>query len=131
MDHHTFPYFYVYLPILQVLKFKGKIVICGNNARVYRKNSCFIGNCKIQNNKYRGIDRTREMVRMRDNQTCQECKKVWIEGNRKYDVHHLNGLCGKRSRKYDKVSEMDGLITLCHKCHYNRFDHSMKSYKQV
>lgn len=87
--------------------------------------------CKIQNNKYRGIDRTREMVRMRDNQTCQECKKVWIEGNRKYDVHHLNGLCGKRSRKYDKVSEMDGLITLCHKCHYNRFDHSMKSYKQV
>ncbi len=75
---------------------------------------------------YQGIDFTREKVRIRDNQICQECGKKWIEGQRKFDIHHLNGLCGKKTHKYDKVSEMGGLLTLCHKCHYNRPDHSMR-----
>lgn len=43
---------------------------------------------------------------------------------RRFDIHHLNGLCGKRSLKYDKVDAMPGLITLCHKCHFNRHDWS-------
>lgn len=70
-----------------------------------------------------GTDRTREKVRVRDKYMCQDCGKKWIEGNRRFDVHHLNGLCGKKSKKYDKISDMGGLITLCHKCHFNRPEH--------
>ena len=70
-----------------------------------------------------GRDLIREKVRRRDKHTCQDCKKVWGRGMRRFDIHHLNGLCGKKSRKYDRVSEMDNLITLCHKCHFNRPEH--------
>lgn len=73
-----------------------------------------------------GRDRTRYLVRKRDNFTCLDCGKKWNDG-RHFDVHHISGLCGKKSRSYDKVSEMDGLITLCHKCHYNRPEHRCKS----
>lgn len=66
-----------------------------------------------------GRDLTREAVRRRDNWTCQICFKVWEEGKRRFDVHHLNGECGKKSRKYDNVYSGEGLITLCHKCHLN------------
>lgn len=66
---------------------------------------------------FQGKDRTRELVRIRDNRTCQNCKRVWQDGERRFDVHHLNGVCGKKSNKYDSVSEMDGLITYCHRCH--------------
>lgn len=69
---------------------------------------------------------TRKRVRERDNHTCFDCKKVWTEG-RNFDVHHLNGFCGKKSKGYDKISEMGGLITLCHKCHFNRPEHKVKS----
>lgn len=73
-----------------------------------------------------GRERTRELRRIRDNHTCQnpECAKVWEPGQRRFDIHHLNGICGKRSRSYDAVSELDGLITLCHDCHFKRDDHS-------
>ena len=80
--------------------------------------------CKGFFYKYTGISRTRELARIRDKQSCQDCKKVWMEGQRKFDIHHLNGLCGKRSQSYDKVTDMEGLITLCHKCHFNRTDHT-------
>jgi hypothetical protein len=72
---------------------------------------------------FTGRDRTREKVRERDNRICQDCGKKWESGKRRFDVHHLNGLCGKKSLSYDKMSEMEGLITLCHKCHYNRPEH--------
>lgn len=75
----------------------------------------------------KGRERVRELVRARDNYTCQSCKKVWVKGSRRFDVHHLKGLCGKKSRGYDRVSEMGGLITLCHKCHYDRHDFSQNS----
>lgn len=78
------------------------------------------------NNELQGKDRTREIVRRRDNWTCQDCGKKWVLGQRRFDVHHLNGLCGKKSLKYDKISEIDGLITLCHKCHFNRPEHKSK-----
>ena len=73
-----------------------------------------------------GTSRTREMVRVRDNHTCQMCGKKWVVGKRRFDVHHLNGLCGKKSKKYDKISEINGLITLCHKCHYTHPEHSSR-----
>lgn len=82
--------------------------------------------CRINKKKRGGRDRTRDMVRARDNHQCQDCGKGWNEGMRRFDVHHLNGLCGKKSMQYDRVSEMDGLITLCHKCHFNRPEHKTK-----
>jgi len=67
-----------------------------------------------------GTDFVREIVRIRDKHTCQECGKIWQKGERRFDVHHLNGMCGKKSRSYDCVTEIQGLITLCHKCHLNQ-----------
>jgi len=71
---------------------------------------------------FTGRDRTRELVRIRDNHTCQKCNTVWIQGTRRFDIHHLNNACGKRSISYDRIGEIPGLITLCHKCHMN-LDH--------
>src|SRR3990167_1449568 len=93
-----------------------KYCSCGKIAKIIYCPSCN----KIKLHTGRG--RTRELVRIRDNHTCQNCGKKWIEKTRRFDVHHLNGLCGKKSRSYDKISEMDKLITLCHKCHYHRHD---------
>ena len=80
---------------------------------------------------YEGRGRTRMLVRLRDEFTCQVCKSIrtpeMIVGKiRLYDIHHLNGMCGKKSRGYDRLSEMDGLITLCHRCHFNHPEHSQK-----
>lgn len=72
--------------------------------------------------KFSGREYVREVVRIRDKRTCQSCGKKWMDGQRRFDVHHLNNLCGLKSRSYDRLSDIDGLITLCHKCHYNRHD---------
>lgn len=66
-----------------------------------------------------GLDFVREMVRIRDNHTCQKCFKVWIKGQRRFDVHHLD--IKQESVKdinYDR-NNMDKMITYCHKCHLN------------
>ena len=65
--------------------------------------------------------RTRELARIRDKHTCQnkECGKEWKLGERSFDIHHLNGDCGKKSRSYDRLDSLGNLITLCHKCHMN------------
>jgi hypothetical protein len=80
---------------------------------------------------FSGRERTREYVRRRDNYTCQMCNKKWNEKFRRFDVHHLNGFCGKKSRSYDKMSEIDGLITLCHRCHFNHPEHTIKRKKSI
>ena len=94
--------------------------------RTYKHNAFWDARPKWQN---AGRERTRELVRHRDNYTCQNCLAKWVEGKRRFDIHHLNGLCGKLSRKYDPVSDLSGLITLCRKCHFNHPQHS-KTYKQ-
>lgn len=71
-----------------------------------------------------GRDIVREKVRVRDNWTCQSCLKKWEPGTRRFDVHHLNGLCGKKSKLYDRKEDMGTLITLCHRCHFNHPEHS-------
>lgn len=65
-----------------------------------------------------GRDYVRELVRQRDGRTCQMCGKRWKEGMRRFDIHHIYE-CGTKSRAYDRVEDMDGLITYCHKCHLN------------
>lgn len=67
-----------------------------------------------------GRDRTRELVRKRDNHQCQDCGEKWIKSKRKLDVHHLFDKNGSKSLKYDKVSTLHELITLCHRCHMKR-----------
>lgn len=64
-----------------------------------------------------------ELVRSRDNHTCQICGKKWQEGQRRFDVHHTDeALDGKNRFKgileYNRKN-FDKLITLCHKCHLN------------
>ena len=74
-----------------------------------------------------GRDYTRELARVRDSHTCQKCGRLWNpkKDKKRLDVHHLNGLCGKLTKKADSVRNLDGLITLCHKCHYNHHEFSM------
>jgi|TARA_R100001530_G_scaffold21901_1_gene17957 hypothetical protein len=101
------------------------------HSEVFKK-QCFCKKQIIYTGKYckdckptkKGIDRTRGLVRIRDNFTCQMCGKKHIKGERAFDVHHLKGECGKKSRTYDRISEIDNLITLCHPCHYKHPDFS-------
>lgn len=65
-----------------------------------------------------GRDYTRELVRQRDKRTCQMCRKVWVEGKRRFDVHHLYD-CGYKSKAYDRVTDIPTMITYCHRCHIN------------
>lgn len=73
-----------------------------------------------------GRDYVRELVRLRDKHTCSNpnCGKKWDGVGRRFHVHHLNGLCGKRSRKYDGVEKMAGLTTLCASCHSKKHGRS-------
>ena len=65
-----------------------------------------------------GGARIKEMARIRDDHTCQKCGKVWEKGQRRLDVHHLKG-CGFYTMVgyHDRLSDLDNLTTLCHKCH--------------
>lgn len=70
-----------------------------------------------------GRDRYRELVRVRDNHTCQACFKVWEKGQRRFDVHHLDEKMEGKSHlrgasEYD-ANNLNKMITLCHKCHLN------------
>lgn len=79
----------------------------------------YCDDCTVLINNVGGRDRTREIVRCRDKHTCNKCGKVWIRGGRRFDVHHLNGKCGKYSTGFDEVGTLDGMKTYCHKCHSN------------
>jgi hypothetical protein len=63
-----------------------------------------------------GAELTRGMVRGRDRNICQICGYVWKTTDKKrLDVHHLDGLCGKFSKSYDRPDMIHKLITVCHK----------------
>lgn len=74
-------------------------------------------------------ERIRELVRIRDNHTCQKCGLKWTVGERKLDVHHID--CDNtKSRQCDKwEEEKDNMMTLCHKCHLNLPQHREKMTK--
>jgi hypothetical protein len=73
-----------------------------------------------------GADFTREIIRRRDNYTCQICGRVWQEGQRRFDVHHID--CDpSKTKQYDNLEkEKNNMITLCHKCHLNIPEHREK-----
>lgn len=66
-------------------------------------------------------DRVREWVRIRDKRTCQICYRVWKEGERRFDVHHLDekqeGRSGETGRSKWDFANMHRMVTLCHRCH--------------
>lgn len=109
---------------------------CSKRKGVYNLTSCGIlcymsktkpdGRWSSSPLKY-GREYTRELVRKRDNFTCADCCRVWKPGQRRFDVHHNDGTCGQYSRAYDRVSNIPNLITICHKCHYNRPEHKCKT----
>lgn len=83
-----------------------------------------------------GIGRTRFFVRLRDNFTCQTCgiyrppsTAKQKTHRRQLDCHHINGKCGKLSRAYEKMDAIPDMITLCHRCHFQRHDHSKRLNK--
>lgn len=93
-----------------------------------------------------GRELTRHKVRFRDKFTCQSCGSVRTpeevrSHNKKlktgkgkikmFDVHHLGGKCGKKSKGYDNAKDMDTLVTLCHKCHYNHPEHTIQRKNKV
>jgi len=48
-------------------------------------------------------------IRERDSNACQWCRKLWVEGEYKFDVHHID---------YNKKNpDPNNLITLCKECH--------------
>jgi 5-methylcytosine-specific restriction endonuclease McrA len=87
-------------------------------------------------------DRIRELVRIRDNHTCQICKKVWVKGQRRFDVHHEDESREGMDRDYRKLrlsgysivkedrTILDRMTTLCHKCHLN-LDHLRKKMSRA
>ena len=77
---------------------------------------------KITGIKWGARDRYRELVRIRDNHTCQKCGLEWQVGERRLDVHHLDEDSTK-TRQIDGDEDMDNMITLCHKCHLNLDGH--------
>ncbi len=72
-----------------------------------------------------GTDFPRELIRIRDNHTCQICGKIWEKGQRKLDIHHID-FAKEKTRQYDNfLKEKDNMITLCHKCHLNLEEHRL------
>lgn len=74
-----------------------------------------VGGVTFRLDKYNFV---REMVRIRDNHTCQQCGSVWTPGTKRFHVHHLDGKCGMiLDGSKDKIEDMPKLTTLCFKCH--------------
>ncbi len=100
----------------------------------------------VENKGYEGREGVRALARARDGHSCQSCglrrtpddvrfhnsKIKGLKGKiHSLDVHHLDGICGKKSVGYDKVEDLHKLITLCHKCHYARHDFSEKGKRAL
>lgn len=71
-------------------------------------------------------DRNRELIRIRDNHTCQICGKKWKLGERRFDVHHKDCQKEKTHKVDNLLKESENIITLCHKCHLNLPEHRKK-----
>lgn len=141
-------YFYLYLHKKKHKKYRHNLyesscLFCGvqylsqNKYTKFCGRGCF-GSHQLSKEKQHGLDTSsakdmtgrdyvRELVRERDGHMCRSCGKKKKPDGRRLDVHHLNGLCGKKPKGYDKISDIPGLITLCHKCHFSHHEFSKKS----
>lgn len=88
---------------------------CLINPASFSRNYC--ESCWVLLNMLQGRDLNREKVRIRKNHTCESCGSKWTAECRRFHIHHLGGLCGMRSRKYDNMNELDNLQVLCPQCH--------------
>ncbi len=74
-----------------------------------------------------------ELVRIRDNHTCQKCGKKWVKDMRRFDVHHNDEKKDGKSRSMGIIQwnykNFNKLVTLCHKCHFNLDMTRRKMYK--
>lgn len=111
----------------------SQIILGGKpQLKVYYGNESIL--TQIAGKELHGRERTRMLVRIRDNFTCQDCGAVRTpqmareQGKRLFDIHHVNE-CGKKSRAYDSVKDLSGMITLCHLCHFNRPEHTLNRTK--
>ncbi len=86
-------------------KVLGKDVLVGNMTR-------------LTGMEFGAREKIREIIRIRDNHTCQVCGIEWVKGERKLDIHHLDNK-KEKTRQCDKLSEAKNMITLCHNCHLN------------
>lgn len=70
-------------------------------------------NPNYKNGRVKEILELKELIRKRDNYTCQECGKTQEqnlkEHDRKLDVHHIDG--------NDTNNIEENMITYCRKCH--------------
>lgn len=94
--------------------------VCGIEIPFLRKGNKNCDDCYEALIVLSGRDMNREKIRIRDKRTCQECGRKHDPGERRFDVHHLDGLCGKMSRSYDTMENTDRLTTLCHSCHMSK-----------
>ena len=70
--------------------------------------------------KLEGRDWLKEVVRRRDNHTCQSCHTKWLEGERRLDVYNLDPkIEGKDRLMYCNCKNFDRMISLCHPCCLN------------
>lgn len=98
---------------------KINCLACNKRFTIFTPKNKFCNGCSKHLSNIDGRERSREIVRIRDKYRCQKCGLKWDENMRRFDIHHLNGDCGKYSRGYDKIKNIDNLITMCHKCHLN------------
>lgn len=75
---------------------------------------------------FKGIDLPRQIIRWRDDFKCQDCKRNWFSGNKRFPVHHID--CDKdKTNKIDNLDvEYNNLITLCYRCHLIRHSNGGK-----
>lgn len=73
-----------------------------------------------------GRSYVRRLAGIRDNNTCQMCGKVWDKKSKRFHSHHLQGLCGRRIQKCDKIKDLPLLVTLCASCHTKHHEYNAK-----
>ncbi len=69
-----------------------------------------------------GRDFKRELIRKYFNHTCQKCKRIWQQGERRFDVHHW-GEGSSKSKSYEDWADLDKVSLFCHRCHLNLLEH--------
>lgn len=72
-----------------------------------------------------GRDYIRWIVRLRDGNQCQLCLKKGgdvLDDKRALDVHHFDNK-KENAKGYDRITELNEMITICKHCHSNLKQH--------